>query len=261
MKDWSRGSASHGNAKVVGELPEGIRVQDADAQLTDEAEAFLELLMAIASIEAPVGIKPSGSTIDYLVNSSRAWEVWAQLAANAERAAARIYLGTDGVLGAVGGAPGVDISALFGVGTTKIQGDLACECNAIDTGLIEPWCALNHGDSSLAPSREYEFPDADLDKRTDSYAKRNTAFLRDLASYRANGFLVSQELVEHLAAEYSVLVPQLPATTETPRASIALAPTDIAEARVSQGLPPLADERDMLMISELGLPKPEEPAA
>jgi hypothetical protein len=185
MRDWSKGSASHGNPKVVGELAADTGpLRDELGALTKEAEAFLEMLQAVASQDSPVGIRPAGAKIDYLVNSSQAWEVWAKLAEVAEKAAARIYLGTDGVLGSQGGAPGVDISALFGVATSKIQSDLAAIERGVQTGVISPWAAINFGDDTKAPTRSYVFPDPDEAEVRADFAKRNAAFNLDVKSYR-----------------------------------------------------------------------------
>lgn len=261
-RDWARGSTAHGNAKVVGELPAGMALQGSDGALTNEARAFLELLQGIASLEAPAGIRPAGSKTDYLVNSSTAWQVWLELMNNAEKAAARIYLGTDGILGAQGGAPGVDIAQLFGVATTIVQGDLECIERALLTGVIEPWCALNFGDSTLAPRRVYLIPDADADKERESYAKRCAAFHDEIKSRRDGGFIVDQETVDRLAAKFGLEAPKLaPATDRT--AQIQLAPTDAAvvvlgkEARAAQNLSTFADAvgsadpRDNMTIHEI----------
>ena len=229
LRDWSKGSASHGNAKVVGEMPEGVDLQGVDGGMTSEAAAFLELLTSIASQDQPVGIRPAGSKTEFLSNSSGAWQVWNELAANAERAAARIYLGTDGILGAVGGAPGVDVAALFGVATTKVQGDLAALERGILTGVIEPWCAVNFGDSSLAPQRIYVIPDADADAVKANFATRQTAFHADVKAYRENGFDITQNLIDEIAKLHDVpafalapVVEPVAAVTEQPAAPTAL---------------------------------------
>jgi hypothetical protein len=167
--------------------------------------------------------------------------VWHELVLNAEKAAARIYLGTDGTLGAQGGAPGVDITALFGVATTKVQGDFQCIERALLTGLIEPWCALNFGDSTLAPTRRYLLPDPDEDARRASVGTRRSAFFADIKASRDNGFEITQAYVEATAKAYDVDAPLLPKqSAKAP--TIMLAPTDIArvvtvnEARASAGV-------------------------
>ncbi len=216
MRDWAKGSAVHGNAKVVGELPEGDALTDEAGEPTQQAVAFKTLLAAIASQDSPYGIRPHGAKIDILTNTSGAWEVFAKLTEVAERDAARIYLGTDGVLGAQGGAPGVDISALFGVASTKIQADLTCIEKAIQSGLIAYWCAVNWGDDKAAPTRRYVFPDPDEDRVKLEFARRNAAFNADVTAYRANGFLVDQERVNDLADRHGVPAPTLAVAQPAP---------------------------------------------
>jgi hypothetical protein len=212
-RDWGKGSSSHGNAKVVGTLPEGVPLQGTTAEGEDgwsrEAAAFMELLQDIQSLDTPVGIMPYGSTIDYLVNSSKAWEVWERLMLNAERAAARIYLGTDGMLGAQGGAPGVDVQALFGVARTRVEGDLQCITRALRTGLIEPWTAINFGDSSQAPERKYLIPDVDSDAVMESTAKRESAMWASIKSAKETGMQGAelQAYAVKLADNYEVTTP------------------------------------------------------
>lgn len=247
-RDWARGSASHGNAKVVGELAEGVALQNIDengeVSISDEALYFLELLEDIASLDAPVGIKPSGSKVDYLINSSRAWEVWERLMLSREKAAARIYLGTDGTLGAAGGAPGVDIAELFNIATTILQGDIAAIEKGIRTGTMEPWCAVNHGDSALVPRRKYALPDPDQARIREDLIKREDAFTKAIQARKSAGFEIDQAWVNELAKSLGVTPGKLAATE---RAAVELAPTDVArvidanEARATVGLPPKAD--------------------
>lgn len=207
LRDWSKGSTAHGNAKIVGELPEGMPLQGADGGLTPEAAAFLELLRTLASVDSPYGVRPSGSKTEILSNSSSAWQVWDELAANAEKAAARIYLGTDGTLGANGGAPGVDIASLFGVAATKVEGDLRTIERCFRTGVIEPWCAVNFGDSALAPRRVYLIPDGDQAARHKSAAEQNAAYLGALKTASEAGIVLTPEYVAGLAKDFGVRVP------------------------------------------------------
>jgi hypothetical protein len=215
-KDWAKGSKAHGSAKVIGELPSGVPLQGADGNLSLEAQAFVDLLRSIASDEAPAGIRPAGSKTDFLTNSSTAWQVWSELMNNSEKAAARIYLGTDGTLGSQGGAPGVNIQALFGVADTKVRGDLNCISRGIDTGLIEPWCAMNFGDSKLAPKRKYLFPNDEKERETSDYAKRNEAFTKALVALRQAGITPTPDYVIGLAAEYRVRAPTFAAPIAPP---------------------------------------------
>lgn len=243
-RDWSKGSVAHGSAKVVGKLPEGVALQDANG-LTPMAVAFAALLRELGSSDSPVGIAPAGSSIDFLTNNSTAWQVWDALVKNTEKLAARIYLGTDGVLGSNGGAPGVDISQLLGVASTKVQGDLGAISRALKSGSIDIWCALNFGDSSLAPTRRYMLPDADADADRASMKERTDAFFAHVSAAKDGGFVIDQKGVDAIAKLYDVTAHKLPEATEAKVPTIALAQTDLAgvvsvnEARASAGLGPL----------------------
>lgn len=208
-RDWAKGSLAHGTSKVIGELPAGVPLQDGSGNLTAEASAFVNLLRSIASGDSPVGIQPAGSKVDFLTNNSTAWQVWSELINNSEKAAARIYLGTDGTLGTQGGAPGIDIEQLFGVAKTKIRGDLECISRGINTGLIQPWCAINFGDSKLSPERKYVLPNDEEEATTEAYSKRNDAFFKSLVDAKQAGLVLTPIFIAQQAAQYRVLVPDL----------------------------------------------------
>lgn len=250
MWDWSRGSKSHGDAKILGELPEGVALQSSDESgakvLTDEAQALIALLDAFVDGSSQTGIKPSGAKVDFIQNTSTAWQVWKELTDKAEKAAARIYLGTDGTLGTQGGAPGVDVTALFGVATTIVQGDLSVISRSLKTGSIDVWTAINFGDSSLAPSRTYLLPDTEEEEDRRRTSERRKAFYADIREAQSLGFVVDKALVREVARVYDVDPPELPeAGADVAKPTIALAPTDLAnvvkvnEARASAGLGPL----------------------
>jgi hypothetical protein len=195
--------------------------------------------------------------------------VFKELIENREKAAMRIYLGTDAALGSVGGAPGVDISALFGISTTKVQGDFSCISSALNTGVYQPWTATNYGDSRYAPGHEYEMPDPDQDKRAASYRARLAGFFEAVEKYRSNGFVIDQQVIVNLAQQYRVDAPDL-AKSNPP--SFTLAPTDNAKAlrmseiRAALGQDPFGDERDAMTSTEFDkyldakyAPKPAAP--
>lgn len=255
-RDWSAGSASHGQAKIVGELPDGYSLRDSDGNLTPMGREFMSLLHDLVSGEAGAGIKPFGSKLEFLSNGSQAWQVFKELMLNREKIAARIYLGTDAILGSVGGAPGVDIAALFGVATTKIQGDFGCLAGALNTGLYQPWAAINFGDSRHAPSLKFQLPDPDAAKKVEQYNTRLQGFFAAVEAHKNLGFTVDQDVINALAAKYDVVAPTLAPLADA-AVPLQLAPTDVAkvvraiEIRRSQGLPPFGDERDGKTIPEL----------
>ncbi len=209
IRDWSKSSVAHGSAKVVGALPTGVPLQSADGTLTAEAEAMAAALRSVATSDNAVVLKPAGSEIDFMVNGSTAWQVWNELVSNAESAAARLYLGTDGTLGSKGGAPGVDVQAMFGVAATKVEGDLACITRGLQTGFIEVWTAVNFGDSSLAPTRRYLLPDADADAARASHVTRSLALFAHIDAARRSGVDITQDFVDKQAKAYGLDAPTL----------------------------------------------------
>ncbi len=223
-RDWAKGSRAHGNAKVVGELPPGVPLRGSDGALTPEAGAFIELLRAMMDSDLPAGIRPAGAKTEFVANTSTAWQVFKELVDNASRWASRVYLGTDGTMGAAGGAPGVDITALLGVATTLVQGDFGALERGIFEGILQPWTAINFGDSTLCPSRRYLLKDEDADAERSAYADRLDRFLAILERMRAL-FPLTQDFVDSLAARFDVDAPSLalvaPAATTPPAAASA----------------------------------------
>ncbi|MFA5706637.1 MAG: hypothetical protein WDA41_09820 [Candidatus Neomarinimicrobiota bacterium] len=254
--DWSATTRAHGLAKIVGQLPEGVSLSDGE-ELTAEAAAFLETLQSLASGEAAAGVAPAGSDVKWMSNGSSAWQVFDASVLSREKAAARIYLGTDASLGSVGGAPGVDISTLFGISSTRLQGDIVAIETGINTGIVQPWTAINYGSSRYAPRFAYLLPDPDETRNREETAANRERLLRDVERLRELGFLVTQELVAELAIQYGVSPVPVLAPSADRAVPLELAPTDLAkvvrarEARASQGLPAFGDQRDDLTITEL----------
>jgi len=228
LADWNSVTRAHGMAKLLGIPPEGFDLALADGTLSAQGQAMLDMLSGLVSGEGPVGIAPHGSEIKWQSNGSTAWQVFNELVGNREKAAARIYTGTDAQLGSVGGAPGVDIAALFGVKTTIVQGDFAAIEQALNTGLYEPWTAINYGDSRYSPRLHYEMPDIDSDaKRAEKRSARERlhATLREMREQKLE---LTQDTLNALAAELGVSpAPKLEATGSTGPTSV-LAPTDQA---------------------------------
>ena len=106
-------------------------------------------------------------------------------------------------------APGVDITALFGVAATKVRGDLECIERGVDTGIIQPWTAINFGDSSLAPRRRYCVPNDEAQALIKNTSERNSAFYAALKDARAAGLQLTSAFVAELAKDYDVRVPGL----------------------------------------------------
>lgn len=80
------------------------------------------------------------------------------------------------------------------------------------------WCALNFGDSSLAPTRRYLLPDADADAARASDATRTTAFYDEVDRAKSSGFAISQEWVNAVAKKHGVEAPTLATAPAAPAA-------------------------------------------
>lgn len=257
LGDWSAGARAHGLAQIVGELPEGTALCDAAGVMTPQAQAFLNLLRDIVSGEAGAGIRPFGSKTDFLSNDSTAWQVFKELVLSREKAAARIYQGTDAALGAAGGAPGVDIAALFGVATTKIQGDFESIESALLTGFYQPWAAINAGTSQYAPSLKYQIPDPDAAAKRAERAENYGQLITTIKGMRDQKLCVTQDTINALAQQLGISPAPVLAAVDQQTSSLVLAPTSLdscvlgREARASQGLPPFGDERDDMTLDLL----------
>ena len=261
MSDWAGSSKAHGQAKIVGTLPEGVSMQMTDpsgaAVLTSEAQAFLRMLDDLISGETGAGIKPFGTTTDFISNGSTAWQVFAELIQNREKAAARCYLGTDAILGSVGGAPGVDIATLFAVASTKLQGDFDAIEQGLNTGLYQPWTAINLGDSRYSPRFSYELPDPDAGAKSAEQSEKRTRLFDALDRMRSLNLDITQSDIDLLAVDFGVLNPPRLGVTgakqlQLPDVAISAITTGL-EGRTAQGLPPFGDERDAMTLDEIAI--------
>jgi len=259
LANWAGSAKSHGQSKIVGSLPEGVSLQaDDTGALTPQAEGLLNMLTDLVTGEAGAGVHEFASKVDFISDGSSAWQVFSELIQNREKAAARIYQGTDAAMGSVGGAPGVDIAQLFGVATTKVQGDFQAIEQALATGVYQPWTAINEGDSRYAPRLAYQMPDVDSKSKRSEEKEKLDQLFDALEQYKATGMTIDQAVVNALAARFGITkdIPQL-AAGDTKAVPIELAPTDVAKivrvgpALRSLGLEPFGDERDGMTITEL----------
>jgi phage gp29-like protein len=200
VRDRARSSTSHGNAKMIGELPEGVPID------SDEGHAFLQLLEAMHG-DLPFGIRPFGAQTEMLVNTSQAWQIFKEIIDGRENDADTVLLGQ--AKSVVDSSQRLETAQLFGVRNDLVEGDLGTITDGILRGTIEPWTAINFGDSSLAPQRKWLMPDADEDARRASYAKQMDAFNKAIADARANEFVVDQDYVCRIADAYGVYAPTL----------------------------------------------------
>src|SRR5690606_7630835 len=179
---------------------------DGQGRLSPDASTFLELITDLINGDAAAGIRPAGAKTDWIANTSTAWQVFTELINNREGAAAKIYLGTDAILGARGGAPGVDVAALFGIATTRIQGDLEALERGYREGVILPWCVLHGVPEDDAPRLVYELPDVDKDKRSEQEGAALTRLADAVDAMKRAGLEVTQDTIDALAKVLGVSV-------------------------------------------------------
>lgn len=234
LADWAGASKSHGLAKIVGELPAGMSLQqkldDGSIVLSAEAAAFLQMIQDVVSGEAQAAIAPAGSKLDVLANTSTMYQVFSELITDRKKAAAFVYLGTDASLGAAGGAPGVDIATLFLINSTKLQGDFDAIEQGLNTGFYPVWTAINCGDSRYSPRLEYLIPDPDAAQKSkqsgDAYDRLWTA----IKAAKDAGMVVDQAYVNTLAKAFGVEdIPQLIGPPPAPAAAALPAPAPTTE--------------------------------
>jgi hypothetical protein len=201
IRDRSNASVSHGNAKWIGELPPGVPTDG------PQAREFLAML-SLMHEALPYGIRPSGAKTEMIANTSTAWQIFQEIVRGGLEDAARIYNGHDGTIKASGGNYVKD-GFLFGVSVDLVEGDLRALERGFKEGVVEPWAALNWGDSSLAPCRRWLMPDADLDQRAASTSTRRKAMWDDVDRARAAGVVVDQVFLDATAALYELEPPRL----------------------------------------------------
>jgi hypothetical protein len=218
-RDWNRGSTSHGNAKIVGKLPEGQSLQQAvldendkptgEYDLTDEADAMMALLSDLAKLESPYGLAQFGSEIEVLANPSNMWQVWRELGLRAQKLAYLIYTGSTAGLGSQGDAPGVNIEQLLDINMQIVAGDKAAFELGFHEGVMVPWTARNFGDSSLAPQRLYQLPDVDAQRNREDATKNEDAFARAY-NVRKEAGILTQDWADEYADRLGVPRVQVP---------------------------------------------------
>ena len=228
IRDRSNASRAHGQPKMIGELPTGMSIfakaADGTMSLSAEAQALLNLLQQCQIGDLPAGLRPAGSKTDQLVNTSQAWQIWENMITTNDKDSARIYLGQDGTTTNEGGNY-IKSERLFGVRNDLVEADLMSFTEGFRTGVIEPWAAINFGDSTLAPVRRWLMPDADEDARRESIGAHLDKFFATIANLRDNGFEITQDVVNNVARELGVTPFKLkggaaPSSTQAPPKSL-----------------------------------------
>jgi hypothetical protein len=224
FRDLNKTSAAHGNVKVMGMMPEGIPIDSA------EGAAYLEMIVALLEGSSPAGIAPFGAKTEFMASPSGAWQIFKEIILLSRSDASQIYNGHDGMLGTNGAGPGVDLETLLRISNGVAEGGLHTIERCFKTGVLDVWAALNAGDSTLAPMREYQIPDADQNIRRKAAAEQRTAFYAAIKEERALGFDVTAERIAYLADECGVTPAELTAPAPATGPAALPAPTALPPA-------------------------------
>lgn len=244
----------YGNPKWVAFMPPKTAVN------SDEGDDMFD---AMEMIQGPNGwgVLPNGSDYRVAEMSSSQSTVFKDALDNVWQFCAAILLGSDGTLSKGAGVYTAPIFA--GVRRDLIDRMLKAIVRGVNMGHVAPWLQFNFAQSIASasgwidPVLDIPLPDPDADARIKSYSERAAALIAQVKSEREAGFVITQERVNDLAEQFDVEPPTLAAADAAPVTRLELAPTDVAkvvrvdEARASQGLPPIGDDRGKLTIVEL----------
>jgi hypothetical protein len=257
----------YGNPKIAAVMPE--------KQGTGSVEGD-KLLAALNTMLAPdgIGVFAHGTDFKSMALTSSQSTVFKDALDNIWMCIAAIFLGSDGTLSS--GTGGVYTPPMYqGIARTVADRTLKTIVRGINTGEVYPWLQINYA-TTIAETRGWvdpvlsiPLPDPEADARKKAEAEAIDRRSDIIIKMRTAKLEVTQEEVDRISEAQGI--PTVPlASVSSVTQSIALAPTDIAkvvrvdEARASQGLGPIGDERGVLTIGELDAlakvpPAPAEP--
>lgn len=217
-------SESHGDAKWIGTLPEGVPIDSQEGRdLLAEMERLYEPRRAM--------LKPFGSEVERVEAVSQMYQIFPSILDSNGKDAQRVLLGQDGTMTNAGGNY-IKALTLFSVRMDLVEADLSCVGRGLSTGVLRPWSIRNF---ARYDGLQYSWlmPDPDQDARRESIAKQVDAFNKAVKEYRENGFVIDQALVDRLAKSYGVDAPTLAtsvgdATAATPGTNPAGSGTGLA---------------------------------
>lgn len=201
IRDRSQNAETHGQGKPIGTLPENVTID------SPEGRMFVTQMRRLQHARSGM-LKPYGTTLEYLESSSSAWQIFREIIGSNNSDIAKILLGQDGTVNNSGGNY-IKSDVLFGVRNDIVEGDLRAMESALTLGTLRPWTALNFGRLDAYPMVEWLMPDADEDARAESLGKRTAAFNDAVDTYRKNGFVVDQPVIDRIASEFGIVPPVL----------------------------------------------------
>ena len=203
IRDRRNQSQANGSGRPVAMLPKGVKTNSPEGRA---AIAVMKMLTRPNS----GGVFPEGMEVKWLESVSQAWQIYREIIGGQDRDIPGILLGQDGTTKSQGGNYIKD-GLLNGVKVDRIEADLLCVSTGLYVGVFRPFAWLNWGDPELASRSKWAIPDPDQDARAVAYGERSAAYNADIAGRRANGEVVSQELLDALARRYGIEPGRLPA--------------------------------------------------
>lgn len=234
--DRSDYSAEHGRPKPALILPEGVKTYG------EEGDAAFDSLKTFRESDAGA-VFEAGSLLKQFEPSANTAQIVKDIIESAGTGVAIALLGTDGTMSK--GTGGVYTSPAFeGVTEDRVAADVTAEVRGVNR-VLERWCARNYRGVRVPPRAVIRLPDTARDARTQSEAKRTLAMHEIIAKERANGFVITQERVNTIAARLEVAPPKLAAVVSNGATSYAYDQENgvltIDQRLAELGLPPAPD--------------------
>ena len=223
------------------------------------------LYAAIATMRGPggYGVLPNGTTFQAVGLDSKASTCFKDALESDATYIAAVLTGTD--LSA--GTGGVYKAPVFwGILRSTVGDDLAAQKRGINHGHVYPYTRFNYEAGIeeaeerglwVDPVLDIPLPNPETDAQNAANATRQQAFYAAIGAEKDAGGAMTQERVDALAKLHGANTFVMAEAASTPIARLDLAPTDVAkivkvdEARRSQGLAPIGDERGDLTIAEM----------
>jgi hypothetical protein len=243
----------YGNPKWIATMPPGV------APNTPEGDAMDE---AVDRVRGPDGyiVVPNGADLGLQGLESGRSTVMKDALDSVWQYVAAIYLGSDGTMTRGTGVYSAPIFA--GVRLDLITSDVVAICRAVNSGHIEPSLNFNYASAIreargwIQPALEIPLPNPDRDARIKSYSDRVVSFHAAIKAEKENGFEVTQDRTNQLAAQYEIEPPTL-ASQATGRLEMSI--TDVPkfvrrdEARLSRDLPPVGGDEGNMWLADVGV--------
>lgn len=240
-------------------LAHPARVAFAPAGATNEERASL-LQRVMAWGMNTVFAMPIGYDVKLLESNGRGHDVWKE---DIESCDNEIMIAIAGqIVTTTGGAGFANADIHKSIRSDIIQSIADALAYTINTQILPAWCVAHYGPDALTTRAVVAWdvrPAKDMNAEATTLVQVANAIDALRRSLRAYGYDV--DLAE-MKNRFGIPVVELEADTDDAGVKLTLAPTDIAkvvrvdEARASQGLGPIGDERGALTIQELTMPEP-----